>query len=246
MTTKKSRLPITTESTNQTDIILSSTQEDEVLVESLVSYLVGVVTMAIPPIGFLVSWRHKREERKREEVLKRLKVNVREQGVQIASITNLLKNPKGLILFNKILFLARLSEPEDDDFANYADLLSLILVNISSKEFESLFDQISYLISRIEKLSPQALFLLSDSHNWPKDSVGGTTMSGYTLSGEGLNVVARGYLRDKNIDNESIKPRVLHAFGELQSGGFMIFSADSKRASRTAVADEIYNFLLTR
>ena len=238
-------MPIPTDSLNERGIILSSKQENEVLVESLISYLIGVVTAAIPPIAILTEYHNKREDLKKAEVLKRLKTSVAKQGVQVASITNLLKNPKGLVLFNKIIFLAHSSELEDDDFGNFADLLSEMLINLSKIDFESLFDKVSYLISRIEKLSPQALFLLSDSHNWPKDSVGGTTMSGYTLSGAGLKVVATGYLRDKKITKESVKPRVLHAFGELQSGGYMIFSTD-KRASRTEVADEIYEYLLRR
>ena len=245
MPQKKPRLSIPTDSLDERRISLSSNQEDKALVEGLICYFIGVVGTVIPIIGILAEWNNKREDIKRAEVLKRLKINIAKQGVQIANITNLLKNPKGRILFNKILFLARLSEPEDDDFGSFADLLGDVLVNLSTKDFESLFDKISYLISRIEKLSPQALFLLSDSHNWPKDSVGGTTMSGYTLSGEGLNLVAKAYLRDKKIDEKSLRPRVLHAFGELQSSGYMNFSV-GKRASRTEVADEIYEYLLRR
>lgn len=245
MTQKKSQLPIPTDSLDERGIILSSEQENKALFEGLVSYLIEPFAAAIPPIGILMAYHNKRENLKKEEVLKRLKTNVARGAIQVANITNLLKNPKGLVLFNKIIFLARSSELEDDDFGNFADLLSQMLINLSTKDFESLFDKVSYLISRIEKLSPQALFLLSDSHNWPKDSVGGTTMSDYTLSGGGLKIVVNGYLRDKKIDKESVKPRVLHAFGELQSGGYMIFSKD-KRASRTEVANEIYDYLLRR
>ena len=153
MPQKKPRLSIPTDSLDERRISLSSNQEDKALVEGLISYFIGVVGTVIPIIGILAEWNNKREDIKRAEVLKRLKINIAKQGVQIANITNLLKNPKGRILFNKILFLARLSEPEDDDFGSFADLLGDVLVNLSTKDFESLFDKISYLISRIEKLT---------------------------------------------------------------------------------------------
>src|SRR3989338_11157581 len=85
MPQKKPRLSIPTDSLDERRISLSSNQEDKALVEGLISYFIGVVGTVIPIIGILAEWNNKREYIKRAEVLKRLKINIAKQGVQLAN-----------------------------------------------------------------------------------------------------------------------------------------------------------------
>ncbi len=222
--------------------ILSSDKEQEVFVDALVSYVVGVVGTFIPGLAFLTIWRQKRQDKKEAEVLKALKKELVVQAQSVANISNLLKNPKGFVLFNKVQYIVRSTELEDENFGELGKLLARILIHISEKDFETLFSEISYAISRIERLSPQALFLLSDSRAWPKVSVGGTTTSDVTLSGKWRITVSTAYLHDKGLDDKTMTGRVAHSFGELESGGFAMVSKD-KRVVLTDVGEEVYSFL---
>jgi|SRR3989338_565522 len=221
---------------------LSVDKEREAFVDALVSYVVGIAEKFIPGLAFFTIWRQKRQDKKEAELLKALKNELAMQTQNVATISNLLRNPKGFVLFNRVMYIVRSVELEDENFDEISKLLARILIHISDKDFETLFSEISYAISRIEKLSPQALFLLSDSRTWPNVSVGGTTTSDVTLSGKWRSTVSATYLRDKGLDDKAMINRVAHSFGELESGGFAIVSKD-KRVVLTDVGEEVYKFL---
>src|SRR3989344_3765529 len=237
----KQKLPTKTE-TRANLPALSVDKEREAFIDALVSYVVGIVERFVPVLAFFTIWRQKRQDKKEAEVLKALKNELATQTQNVANISNLLKNPRGFVLFNKVLYIIRSVELEDENFDEISKLLARILMHIADKDFETLFSEVSYAISRIEKLSPQAIFLLSDSRAWPKVSVGGTTTSDVTLSGMWRSTVSVAYLRDKELDSKAMANRVAHSFGELESGGFAVVSKD-KRDVLTDVGEEGYSFL---
>lgn len=222
--------------------ILTDKQELEVVGDVIFSYLTDALSIVVPPLSVINRWNEKREEKKQAEVIKKLKEQVSKQTKDIANVSNLLKNPKGFVLFNKIIYLVRSIEIEDEDFSQYTELLSKVLINISNKDFENLFSEISYAISCVERLSPQAIFLLSDSVNWPKGSVGGTTTSDVTLSGNWLEITTNEYIKFKDLDRR-FASKISHTFSELDSGGYMKVSSD-KKIKKTKLGEDIYNFLL--
>lgn len=228
--------------TNQ--ISLSKADEIDAVFEAGISYLTDALSVVVPPVGFIKHLREKRQEKKEAEIWKNLKNQLSRNTEDIANISTLLKNPKGFTLFNKVVFMVHSIELEDEDFSQYTELLAKILINISTKEFETLFSDVSYLISCVERLSPQALLLLSDSDNWPKGSVGGTTTSDVTLSGNWLELTTNEYLRSKNLDKK-YSSKISHTFSELEAGGYMKVGSD-KRIKKTKLGEELYQSLLNR
>ena len=89
------------------EVKLSGKSEVDAFFEGAITYLTDVLGTAIPPIGFAIKWRQKRQEIKEAEVFRNLKEQLSQNTQDVANISNLLKNPKGAALFNKILFLAR-------------------------------------------------------------------------------------------------------------------------------------------
>ena len=238
---------------NVLDSRLSKREEFQALSKTIINYLLkgsayalesfGVVGSGIA-FGFWTEFQNQRERIKQVNVLKELRILLHQNESRISDITNLLNSGIGFLLFSKIALLVRNSEPEDDEyFPIFSKLLARCLLNISKQNFEILFSKIHYLVSRIEKLSSQALLVLSENRDWPTIGLGGTTMNDVTLSGHWESDFARAYLESKEIADKDMIARVINVMKELEIGGYVKVSPE-KRIVLTEIGKEVDNYLL--
>lgn len=88
-------------------------------------------------------------------------------------------------------------------------------------DFESLFEQHKYALAQIEKLSPQALTILSDYQHWPGFKINNYSATGSKISSEWLKEFADSYSYSKNIINPEIIERIAHSISELINSRFI-------------------------
>lgn len=124
-----------------------------------------------------------------------------------------LSSPQGNTLFNKILRILD-DSPPDMELANH---LSSALQHVVSNRFHQLFEQHKYALSQLEKLTPQALTILSDHHNWPLIKLGSYSANGTKVSSDWLLEFTDAYCQAKHVSDSGIITRVRHSINELIS-----------------------------
>lgn len=153
------------------------------------------------------------------------------------SIKNLITNPAGIILFQKVVRIVNADILDE----KYIKILAGVLKKISNSDFHVLFEEHNYVLSQIEKLSPQALLVLSDFSNWPSVSYSSTTTSGVT-SGEGWDTsFATLYSNRKETPDEKTRARLSHVVNELRNNNLMI--PERTTLPLTTIGEEVYKYL---
>lgn len=151
----------------------------------------------------------------------------------------LLTSNAGIMLFHKTVRIVNTGNFEQE----YIELLAKTLKHISESDFEDLFNEHDYALSQIEKLSPQALLVLSSFESWRGISLqGGTTMSGQTIVGNWDDQVTNFFARSKNIEDERIKRRLAHAFRELENNR-MLYLTGNKNIALSPIGTEVYGYI---
>lgn len=103
------------------------------------------------------------KERKKEYLLLRLYENSQHNDDFMNKFKEYIVNPQFSILFNKLIRILY----DGTDNKAYIDKLSLVLKKIiDGGDFSSEFEGYKYILDQIEKLSPQAILVLSD-FPWP-------------------------------------------------------------------------------
>ncbi len=204
----------------------------------LTSATVGTIASFIPGINKFFEWVERAGQISREE---KLKILFKQYSANFDSIDDALSKLKLLIttrggqtLFRKIIQIID-KGPEDEE---WIQLLSRVLKNISNKEFEKYFEEEMYTLSQIDRLSPQALILISKYDVWRKVNIQGTTTtSGFTM-GDWAPQVTR-FLTAK-IGGVSLHAggRINHSFRELESTGML--ELKSNQLKLTAIGLEIH------
>ncbi|MDV6343149.1 hypothetical protein [Nitrosomonas sp. Is37] len=131
----------------------------------------------------------------------------------LSQLKDFLSSPQGNTLFNKILRILD-DSPPDMELANH---LSSALQHIVSNSFYQLFEQHKYALSQIEKLTPQALTILSDHRGWPLINLGSYSANGTKVSSDWLIEFTDTYCRAKNVLDQGMITRVRHSINELIS-----------------------------
>ncbi len=78
---------------------------------------------------------------------------------------------EGQVLFRKVIQILESGESDPD----WTALLATILKNISDEKIATQFRQYEFLLSQIDKLSPQSLVVLSKYNIWKDALISGTT-----------------------------------------------------------------------
>lgn len=142
-----------------------------------------------------------------------------DQEKAINMLKEFLMNPQGNTLFNKILRLLDDSPPDEELMKHLSSILKTIIDN---GDFESLFTQHKYALAQLERLTPQALTIISDHKQWPLLEVGGGTMAyGPKITSDWYAEFAEAYCKHKGVMDEQKYKRVVHSVLELQRQGFM-------------------------
>lgn len=135
----------------------------------------------------------------------------------IRELKEFLSSPQGNTIFNKILRILDDSPPD----LELAEHLSSALRHVINNDFDTLFEQHKYALSQIERLTPQALTVLSDYRDWPSFTLSGYSAAGSKITSDWLSGFARAYSARKNIDDDGKRNRLRHSINELISLRFV-------------------------
>lgn len=153
------------------------------------------------------------------------------------ALKQLLTSPFGVSLVQKILKIVNAGAVD----LKYIKLLAVVLKGISDSDFKEMFEEHNYVLSQIEKLTPQALLLLSDSRNWPGIAFASTTTSGVT-SGKGWDTAfATLYSNRKGMPDERTRTRITHSINELKNNH--LIGLESTHLPLTDIGGEVFKYL---
>ena len=125
----------------------------------------------------------------------------------------------GNALINKIFRMLSDYPPDGDWFTHLRMTLEKIC---EAKNFEKLFDIHKFNLGLIEKMSPQALSIITDANNWPEFQFNFSGMSiGGKVTDQFQFPFAETYARKKGIEEPIKVERIVHIINDLQNGGFI-------------------------
>lgn len=218
-----------------------------VYLDALITGGAGAGQVAPPLFQTALAWRNNRSQARIEATLEELKMQVGELSGELSKLTS---ENRGRSLFIRLLELMPDLDPADEEFMVAAQLRARMIIHVSRQSFDKLFSEMSFLLSRLEKISPQALFLLADHANWPKGlRVGGTTTSDVTLSGKWAQAFANAYCQQQSTINTSSQTTttqirmVTVVATELKDSGFIDLDGN-KRVVLTTLGQDVSSKLL--
>lgn len=171
-----------------------------------------------------------REAKKEYLLAKYLKDNEK-NTLAISQLKNFLSSAQGNTLFNKVLRILDDSPPDIELAGHLASALQHIVKN----DFQKLFEQHKYALSQIERMTPQALTILSDHRNWPLIGLGSYSASGSKVTSDWLSEFTSAYTESKSIFDAETQNRVNHSINELISGRFIEAHLTGEKMAKCAV-----------
>ncbi|MDC7953201.1 hypothetical protein [Liquorilactobacillus mali] len=144
------------------------------------------------------------------------KADSQEKAIQ--DLKETITNVYGNTLVNKIFRILSDYPPDGDLLVHLKSALNKIC---ESKHFEELFTKHKFNLSLIEKLSPQALTILSDVNNWPDFSMNTRVSFGGKINENFKEPFVEAYLKEKQINDENKKARFVYIINELSQEGFI-------------------------
>ncbi len=207
----------------------------------LTTTILGSIVANVPIFGQIFEWIEKTDQASREE---KLKILLTQYSSHFDSIDDALDKLKLLVatrggqtLFRKIIQITD-KGPEDHEWIK---LLARVLKNIPNKEFEKYFEEEMYILSQIDRLSPQALILISKYDIWREVNIQGTTTtSGFTM-GDWAPQVTRFLTTKMESAGLSVGGRINHSFGELESTSMLVLTGHQLKL--TAIGLEIHRII---
>jgi len=222
------------------DLVLSDTASDSLekieLSEEKYAEIIastGSKTLGgkIPFLGILLEGVQKITAEIREEKLKILlnrfekRFNSTEEALGQFKI--LFQSRPGVVLFQKIVHILD-DGAEDREWIN---LLSGVLKNVVDNDIEKQFEELSYVLAQISKLSPQALIVLSKKEYWQTYKfTGSTTMSKQKIVGDWDTQIVKHFASAISVIDKNKIVRMAHTFRELESSRMIFIDVNSKLA----------------
>lgn len=154
-------------------------------------------------------------EAKKEYLLQQLRAKCADSAEAIARLRALVENPQGNTLFNKILRILD-DSPPDPELSNH---LSSALKFITDTDFESLFSDHKFALAQIERLSPQALSLLSNHTLWPDFSMAFLTTTSDIVTSNWTSDFSSAFA--SRMRATQVVDRINHSASELENGGYV-------------------------
>ncbi|BCB04741.1 hypothetical protein [Bacillus sp. KH172YL63] len=143
---------------------------------------------------------------------------VDDQEKSLEMLCDFLKDPQGNTLFNKILRILDDSPPDPELSAHLSTVLKRIVEN---GNFEELFEQHKYALGQIERLTPQAITIISDYSNWPPIQLGTSISFGPKVTSDFYSEFTHAYSHSKGITDINKLRRIQHSVVEIQRLGLM-------------------------
>jgi len=218
-------------------IDLSEEAVDAVLSETIGETILGLIPGVEKLVNFLGTYQEKLDNARLLILLKEFKEKHESSEKFQESLKKLLASPSGLNLLQKIVRIVNAGVMD----LKLIKLLATTLKKISDSDFKEMFEEHNYALSQIEKLTPQALLLLSDNSNWPGINFSSTTTSGVT-SGKGWDTCfATLYSNRKGMPNERARRRITHSINELKNNH--LIGLEATHLPLTDIGEEIFKYL---
>lgn len=211
--------------------------------EVLKDALTETVGSSMPIFGKILEFTERVNQGVREEKLNILfqeySSHFESIDQSISNLSFLLVTRSGQILFQKVVQILDNNTEEES-----IKVLANVLKNIKTEEIEKHFQEYSYTLSQIGRLTSQALIVLSKHYLWETVSITNTTTtSGQTVSGD-WDEQAAWYLynrRPVKNPNKMVVSRMSHSFRELHSAGIITLSGQLLKT--TDIGREIYRMI---
>ncbi len=203
------------------------------------SALAGTVASQIPIVAQFFDFFQRIDDKLRQEKLNLLLQSFASRFARIedaeAQLHKLFAERGAAILTRKLVQILDRGDTDEE----WIDLLANVLKTLSEADIEKQFEEISYTLALIERLSPQAVILLGRFDQWRSVRLSGTTTtSGETVCGDWDGQVTK-HLQGTGIRANTAKAtRIAHAFRDLKSAGLV--ALDKERVILTPIGDEIF------
>jgi hypothetical protein len=223
------------------DVDLGSQQLAGVLTDATVGTLKSASGVIVPGLNKLFEWTERLDQASREEKLKLLlnkyAENFKSVDDALSQLKTLTVTRGGQTLFRKIIQIVD-KGAEDQE---WIVLLATVLQKISEAEFEKYFEAQMFILSQIDRLSPQALIILSQYNIWRKVNIQGTTTASGKTAGDWAPQVTKFMRQHLEIENLEVGGRINHSFNELESANMLTLSGHQLKL--TPIGLEIHRIL---
>lgn len=204
----------------------------------LVKATAGLIASSIPVLNKMFEWMERVDQASREEKLKTLLVEYSKRfsslDEAISKLNLLTATRGGQTLFRKVIQIVDKGNEDQE----WICLLATALRKVSEAEFEKYFDAQMFILSQIDRLSPQALILLSEYDVWKQVHIQGTTTASGQTIGDWIPQVTMFMRQKKGVDSLEVGARINHSFRELESIGMVDLKGDQLKL--TAIGLEIH------
>lgn len=223
--------------TNFQDIEVSGRKQLEIILESLGETLIDFIPIASNLMNFVRKEEEKLNAVRMAAFLEQLSGKMASQEDFKRSLIKLLTSNTGLVLFQKTVRVLN----RDNFEKEFIKLLANSLAKITNVDVEKMFEKLNYVLSQIEKLSAQALILLSKYQSWK-----GFPLQRATGMGSGIicpdwdTQVASHFVRQTHLLDAGMLERVTHVFHELESNGMIHNETSTKSVELTEIGREVY------
>ncbi|WP_350302593.1 hypothetical protein [Peribacillus frigoritolerans] len=141
-----------------------------------------------------------------------------EQEKAVNMLKDFLKNSQGNTLFNKILRIIDDSPPDPELTEHFSTVLKRI---VEEGNFEELFEKHRYALGQLERLTPQAITIISDYENWPLLHLRTSIQFGSKITSDFYSEFTQAYSQLRGISDENKFRRIQHSVIEIQRLGLM-------------------------
>jgi hypothetical protein len=211
--------------------------KDELLVKTFGESVLTEIPFINKISEFLQSYKNKLDDARLLILLTEFK-NKHETTEKFQSqLKRLITTPSGISLFQKVVRIINIDVFDVDCIKLFATALK----KVSDSDLDKLFDKHNYVLSQIEKLSPQALFLLHDKPNWPTFNFSSTTLGNQVLGEGWAPAFVKSYFNAKRIVDDNKIQYGAHAVRELVNNSFVKVERD--RLVLTGVGESMYEYI---
>ncbi len=215
---------------------LSGKQVVEVIKESGAKIIAGLVGLG-GFVGALDTLDQKIKEEKIKILLTQFQTKFEDINEALNRLKSILGTRAGVIIFQKVIHIL----DNGDVDMEWIDLLAKVLKKISDDDFEKYFEERTFLLAQIAKLSPQALILLSKYEVWRQANIQSTTTTSGITAGDWIPQTTRFLMSKMGKENLHLGARVNHSFHELESAGMV--KLNQHQVKLTAIGMELQRAL---
>lgn len=207
-------------------IKLDENKENDIMKEQGIKVLRDKGLSLLGPLGEIISttitWNEEVNENlsdaKKLILLEQYFNKADEQEKAVDMLKDLLISPQGNTIFNKILRIIDDSPPDPELTEHLSTVLKKI---VESGNFEELFEQHRYALAQIERLTPQAITIISDYRKWPPIQLNTSVSFGAKVTSDFYTEFTLAYSQLYEIKDPSKLKRIQHSVIEIQRLGLM-------------------------